>query len=72
MNQWPRWVPRYRFGPVPSFPAGSTSTAGVPCLFWQYTSNGEVSGINGAVDRSVAGFSSADELLAWCDAPPTG
>ena len=70
MNAWPRWVPRYRFGAVSAFPAGSSETAGVSCLFWQYTSNGTISGIDGPVDRSVAAFPSADELLAWCDAPP--
>jgi lysozyme len=73
MNQWPRWVPRYRFPPpTASFPADSTKTAGVPCLFWQYTSTGTVPGVNGPVDRSVAAFKSAEELLDWCDAPPGG
>lgn len=71
MITWPRWVPRYRFGRVVSFPAGSTETVGVDCLFWQYSSNGQVPGIRGSVDRSVAMFGSVEELLTWCDAPPS-
>ena len=71
MDQWPRWVPRYRFpAPTPSFPAGTKLTAGVPCLFWQYTSSGVVPGVNGPVDRSVAAFSSLGDLLTWYGRPP--
>ena len=68
MQDWERWVPRYRLGKIASFadmPA-SHQSPGAPFLFWQYTDGGRVDGIAGDVDRSVANFASVQDLLAWC------
>jgi lysozyme len=77
MQTWDRWVPRYRRVPLPDFsgmgnppshvtPFNDSTTS---FAFWQYSATGQVNGINGAVDRSVASFADAAALLAWCNAP---
>jgi lysozyme len=61
----PLWIASYRSGgPKEPLPGGWTSWA-----FWQYTPNGRVPGIQGAVDRSQ--FSGTyDELQALADPTP--
>ena len=68
MQDWERWVPRYRLGKIASFGdmPPSHQSPGTPFLFWQYTDGGRVDGITGDVDRSVADFASVENLLAWC------
>lgn len=68
MQAWDRWVPRYRAGNIANFAlmTGGHQDPGIPFLFWQYTPAGKIAGINGPVDRSVASFDSADQLLQWC------
>jgi lysozyme len=67
MTSWERWVPRYRLGKVASFDdlQGRYDSPGADFLFWQYTDGGQVDGIDGDVDRSVAAFASIDDLVAW-------
>jgi lysozyme len=68
MQGWDLWVPRYRAGSIADFTKmpPELQSPGAPFLFWQYTSGGRVSGINGDVDRSVASFDSIERLIAWC------
>jgi len=68
MQDWERWIPRYRLGKIASFADMPLShqSPGPPFLFWQYTDGGRLDGIAGDVDRSVANFASVQDLLAWC------
>jgi lysozyme len=77
MQTWGRWVPRYRTEPLPDFSGmgnppshSSPFNDATPFLFWQYTSTGNVGGINGNVDRSVASFDDADAMVAWVNGAP--
>jgi lysozyme len=54
INEWPWWIPKYGPEPKPS----------VKWLFWQYTQQGKMTGIKGAVDRSMF-WGSVAELNAW-------
>ena len=68
MEGWDRWVPRYPQSPQPAnfaeLTPGALAKQPPGALFWQYTSAGEVSGIDGPVDRSVW-LGTEDELTAW-------
>lgn len=54
VNKWPWWIPKY--GPEPK--------SGMRWLFWQYTQQGKMVGINGAVDRSMF-WGTDHELRDW-------
>lgn len=68
MAEWDRWVPRYPQVPQPPNFAALTPHAlrkqPPGALFWQYTSAGDVPGIEGPVDRSVW-LGTEEELTAW-------
>jgi lysozyme len=62
MKRWPRWIPRYGINDGnPDMNHQPTE----PWLFWQYTSNLEIDGIDTPVDASLFAGSEA-ELKAWC------
>lgn len=71
MQAWDLWTPRYRWGDIPNFAAADTLTPAVymPALptlrFWQYSSAGQVAGVDGLVDRSVANFETMADFMAW-------
>jgi lysozyme len=54
INKWPWWIPKY--GPEPR--------AGLRWLFWQFSSQGRMHGINSPVDLSMFWGSDA-ELRDW-------
>ena len=61
MKRWPRWIPRYGANDgTPDMHHQPTE----PWLFWQYTSNLEIDGIDTPVDASLFPGSEA-ELKAW-------
>jgi lysozyme len=63
MKRWPRWIPRYGVNDGdPDMQHRPTE----PWLFWQYTSNQEIDGINTPIDASLFAGSEA-ELNAWCE-----
>jgi lysozyme len=63
MKRWPPWIPRY--GVNDGNPDMNHQPTG-PWLFWQYTSNLEIDGIDTPVDASLFAGSEA-ELKAWCE-----
>jgi lysozyme len=68
MEGWDRWIPRYPQSPEPAnfaeLSPGALAKQPPGALFWQYTSSGQVPGIEGPVDRSVF-LGTEDELTAW-------
>lgn len=74
MATWDRWVPRYRRGSIADFSHMGSFVSpfndGSACVFWQYTDGGNVDGVPGNVDRSVASFDNEAALIAWVGPAP--
>ncbi|MGH3658900.1 MAG: glycoside hydrolase family 25 protein, partial [Micromonosporaceae bacterium] len=65
-GRYPLWIAHYTTKPSPIIPVGWTAYT-----FWQYTSSGRVSGIQGAVVRTRFQGAGAD-LAAMSNGVPTG
>lgn len=77
MMLWPRWIARYPRASVKKWSDLPESIRNAPDKWWlkdglncwrvfaQYTRWGEVRGVTGEVDRSVAFFDDADAAVAW-------
>lgn len=63
---WPRWLPEYAAQPKLPPWDGTTDDWSSMWLLWQYTSQGQIPGVAGPVDRSRIACRLAD-FLAWYD-----